>query len=97
MVTEIKSTETLLWRFLIDSGRIETDESELTMATKTVRVTAADGRRIDVDQTMAMIEKGQQLAGHFPDAEALGRARRLLEGELTVAEGYAELDAKYSR
>ncbi|QKS21390.1 hypothetical protein HUN58_16895 [Curtobacterium sp. Csp1] len=28
-----------------------------------------------LEQAMAMIEKGQQLAGHFPDAEALGRAR----------------------
>lgn len=67
------------------------------MATKTVHATAADGRGIDVDQAMAMIEKGQQLAGHFPDAEALDRARKVLEGELTAAEGYAELDAKYSR
>jgi hypothetical protein len=54
-------------------------------------------QRRDVDQDMAMIEKSQQLAGHFPDAEALGRARRVLEGELTEAEAYAELDAKYSR
>lgn len=67
------------------------------MATKTVHVTAADGRRIDVDQTMAMIEKSQQLAGHFPDAEALGRGRRILEGDMTEAEAYAEIDAKYSR
>ncbi|RFA13090.1 hypothetical protein B7R22_14340 [Subtercola boreus] len=67
------------------------------MATKTAHAIAADGRRIDVDQAMAMIEKGQQLAGHFPNDEALDRARRVLEGEITSAEGYAELDAKYSR
>jgi hypothetical protein len=62
------------------------------MATKIVRDTA---RHVDVDQEMAMIEKGQQLAGHFPDADALGRARRGLEGTLTEADAFAELDAKY--
>ena len=51
------------------------------MATKTVHSTT---RQIDVDQEMAMVEKGQQLAGHFPDAEALGRARRILEGTLSA-------------
>lgn len=40
------------------------------------------------------IAKGQQLAGHFPDAEALDRARRILVGEITAAEAYAEIDAK---
>lgn len=52
-------------------------------------------RHLDVDQQMAMIEKGQQLAGRFPDADALGRARRVLEGTLSEADAYAELDAKY--
>ncbi|MGB3909272.1 MAG: hypothetical protein WBL06_02220 [Pseudolysinimonas sp.] len=51
----------------------------------------------DIDRKMAEVEKGQQLAGHFPDAEALGRARRILTGETTPAEARAELDAKYSR
>jgi len=46
---------------------------------------------------MAMIEKSQQLAGHFPDAEALGRARRVLEGEVTAEQAYDELDAKYAQ
>lgn len=64
------------------------------MATKTEHLT---GRQLEVDQTMAMIEKSQQLAGHFPDAEALGRARRILNGELTAEQAYDELDAKYPR
>jgi len=64
------------------------------MAAKTEHRT---GRRVDVDQTMAMVEKSQQLAGHFPDAEALGRARRILEGELTPEQAYDELDAKYAQ
>ena len=34
-----------------------------------------------VDRMMAEVEKGQQLAGHFSDAEALDRARRILTGE----------------
>jgi hypothetical protein len=54
-------------------------------------------RRVDVDQTMAMIEKSQQLAGHFPDAEALGRARRIIDGEITADQAYDELDAKYAQ
>ncbi|MBD8611843.1 hypothetical protein IFT77_15245 [Frigoribacterium sp. CFBP 13729] len=62
------------------------------MVTKIVHSTT---RHLDVDQEMAMIEKGQQLAGHFPDADALGRARRVLEGTLSEADAYAELDAKY--
>jgi len=64
------------------------------LATKTEHRT---GRQVDVDQTMAMIEKSQQLAGHFPDAEALGRARRILDGELTAEQAYDELDAKYAQ
>ena len=62
------------------------------MVTKVVHGTI---RQLDVDQEMAMIEKGQQLAGHFPDADALGRARRVLEGTLSEADAYAELDTKY--
>ena len=62
------------------------------MVTKIVHSTP---RHLDVDQEMAMIEKGQQLAGHVPDAEALGRARRVLEGILSEADACAELDAKY--
>lgn len=51
----------------------------------------------EIDQVMAEIEKGQQLAGHFPDREALGRARRVLTGETTPEQARAELDVKYSR
>lgn len=52
-------------------------------------------RAIDVEQEMALVEKAQQLAGHFPDAEALGRARRILEGTMTEDEARAEVAAKY--
>jgi hypothetical protein len=51
----------------------------------------------EVERQMALFEKSQQLAGHFPDADALGRARRILTGETTSAEAYAELDAKFPR
>ena len=46
---------------------------------------------------MAQVEKGQQLAGHFPSDEALDRARRVLTGEITPADARAEIDAKYAR
>lgn len=45
---------------------------------------------------LAEIEKGQQLAGHFPDADALDRAARILEGDLSAADAWAEFDAKYA-
>jgi hypothetical protein len=64
------------------------------MVTKIVHSTT---RHLDVDQEMAMIEKGQQLVGHFPDADALGRARRVLEGTLSEADAYAELAAALDR
>ena len=65
------------------------------MAVKTERKPVIVGRVRDIDRAMAEVEKGQQLAGHFPDADALDRARRVLTGEITVDEAYAELDAKY--
>lgn len=52
-------------------------------------------RTIDVEQEMALVEKGQQLAGHFPNAEALGRARRILEGTLSPEDARAEVAAKH--
>lgn len=62
------------------------------MSTKTEHNTT---RSIDVEQEMALVEKAQQLAGHFPDAEALGRARGILEGTMTEDEARAEVAAKY--
>ena len=53
-------------------------------------------RQSRVENDLTMIEKSQQLAGHFPDAEALDRARRVLDGRTTPVEAYAELDAKYT-
>lgn len=50
-----------------------------------------------IDRLMAEVEKGQQLASHFPDAEALDRGRRVYRGELPIEEARAEIDAKYSR
>ena len=67
------------------------------MATKTGHVvTTLDGRQLDVDREAAMVEKGQQLAGHFPDAEAMERGRRVLEGDLSADDAYAEIAAKYT-
>lgn len=49
----------------------------------------------DVAEAMAQIEKGQQMAGHFPNKEALERARRILTGEMTRDEAITEIKAKY--
>lgn len=48
-----------------------------------------------VEELMAEIEKGQQLAGHFPSAEALERGRRVLVGEMSIEDARLELRAKY--
>ncbi|MFT4157718.1 MAG: hypothetical protein QM630_07320 [Microbacterium sp.] len=60
------------------------------MATKTVPV-------VDVEQSLALIEKGQQLAGHFPDAEDMDRARRILTGELSPEAAEVELQESLAR
>ncbi len=54
-------------------------------------------RPIDVENVMAEIEKGQQLAGHFPDGEALDRARRVLVGETSIEDARDELRRKYAQ
>ncbi|WP_251454429.1 hypothetical protein [Microbacterium sp. Marseille-Q6648] len=48
-------------------------------------------RPIDVGNVMAEIEKGQQLAGHFPDAGAFARARRVLVGEISEEDAMREI------
>lgn len=55
------------------------------------------GPEVEVEQTLAVIEKGQQLAGHFPSEEAMDRTRRVLEGRTTLTGARAELAAKYGR
>jgi hypothetical protein len=44
---------------------------------------------------LAAAEKGQQLAGHFPDATAIDRLRRMLDGAITVEEAWAEVEAEW--
>jgi len=61
------------------------------------RVALSGVAPLDIDLISAEVEKGQQLAGHFPSEEALERGRRIYRGEVTLSEARAELDAKYSR
>lgn len=51
----------------------------------------------EIDAMRIEMEKGQQLAGHFPNDDALDRARRILTGEITPEDARAEIYAKYSR
>lgn len=63
------------------------------------RVNARYPRQMTAEQaTVRLIEidKGQQLAGHFPSDEALDRARRILVGDTTADEARAEILAKYA-
>jgi y4mF family transcriptional regulator len=43
------------------------------------------------------VRKGQQLAGHDPEPDAMKRAERVLDGEITVEEARAELDARFRK
>ena len=62
------------------------------MATKTEH---RAGRHVDVEQAMAMIVKSHELGGNRLSADAVDRARRILEGRITGEQARAELDAKY--
>ncbi len=46
---------------------------------------------------LAAIEKGQQMAGHFPTADDSDRAARVLSGETSVEDAGAELDAMFGK
>lgn len=50
----------------------------------------------ELDVRMAEIEKGQQLAGHFPDLETLARTRQILTGEISYETAMAEFLAEFS-
>lgn len=62
------------------------------MATK---IGQRGGRRVDVEQEMALIVKSHELGGNRLSSDAMDRARRILEGKITGAQARAELDAKY--
>ena len=51
----------------------------------------------ELENTLAEIEKGQQLAGHFPNAEALDRARRVLTGDASAEDAREEIRRKYNQ
>lgn len=49
----------------------------------------------ELENKLAMIEKGQQLAGHFPSTDDLEAARRILTGETTYEDEMADFDQKF--
>jgi hypothetical protein len=65
--------------------------------TDTERTVLAGVAASNLERIMAEVEKGQQLAGHFPNAEALDRGRRVYMGETSYDDARAEIDAKYLR
>lgn len=67
------------------------------MTAKYIPATPPGEPYVDVERAMAVIEKGQQLAGHFPSPEALDSARRVLTGELSPEDAEIELDAALAR
>ncbi|TFB82343.1 hypothetical protein [Cryobacterium luteum] len=67
------------------------------MTTQNSSATPAGQPYADIERAMAVIEKGQQLAGHFPSAEALDSARRVLTGELSPEGAEIELNEALAR
>ncbi|MDH6238222.1 hypothetical protein [Cryobacterium sp. CG_9.6] len=67
------------------------------MTTKDSSSTPPDDPDIDVEQALAVIEKGQQLAGHYPSAETMARARQVLTGEVTPEAARAEMHRALAR
>ena len=76
--------------FLKDSLK---EATSMAVPQKTPADTAA---AVDVEETLAQIEKGQQLAGHFPEPDDMDRARRILTGEITQEQAFAEIREKYN-
>lgn len=52
---------------------------------------------VAVEQSMAVIEKGQQLTGHCPSTEDLSRACRVLTGELAPEAARVEMHVALSQ
>ena len=48
----------------------------------------------DLERAMAEVEKGQQLAGHFSDASALDRARRILTGKTSFEDALCKFSGQ---
>lgn len=66
----------------------------------TEAATSATRRRVSPKaraRMLAELEKGQKVAGHTPSSDALRRAARVLDGEMTIEEAHAELDARFSK
>lgn len=73
------------------SSRIDAEEGQVTMAYRRISTGVLHTSSADVSRNLALIEKGQQLAGHFPSDADLDRARRVLTGELTPDAARAEM------
>lgn len=56
-----------------------------------------DVSNVSIEQALAAIEKGHQLAGHFPSEAMMDRARRVLDGRLTAADAEAEMNDALAR
>lgn len=49
----------------------------------------------ELQNALALIEKGQQLAGHFPSPDNMAAARRILTGESTYETEMADFEARH--
>lgn len=51
----------------------------------------------DAQRLLAEIEKGQQLAGHFPSSKTMDNVRLIIEGKIDVDQLIEETIQKYQR
>lgn len=54
-----------------------------------------EGHVRPITQLQALIQKSQEIAGHFPSKEALDRADRVLSGEISHELALKEIEQKY--
>ncbi|WP_182141145.1 hypothetical protein [Schaalia sp. JY-X169] len=64
------------------------------MAVETDEVVVPGRHAEEVERVMALVEKGQQLAGHFPTEDDLAAARVILVGEVSYEDSVAALELK---
>lgn len=69
-------------------------QRNVKLSSPSVEVPRRSGRS-STARSLALIEKGQELAGHHPSSEALDRARRVLDGEISAERARIELAEKY--
>lgn len=79
--------------------RLSSNANSVLRGVRRVTMSGENGdlSNVFVEQALAVIEKGHQLAGHFPSEAMMDRARRVLDGRLSAADAEAEMNDALAR